>query len=83
VSEDFSELAARIGRVLDGADDKAEGRRRFVESFLRPKGIAVSASSVVADTIEGLVGLSGQSPGRRERVATHQTVPAMTAEGDS
>jgi hypothetical protein len=56
VSDDVTELAARVARVLDGADEKAEGRRRFAKEFLRPRGLERSARSVVADTIEGLAG---------------------------
>jgi hypothetical protein len=82
VSADVRELAARVGRVLDGADDRAEARQRFVESFLRPRGIELSASSVVADTIEGLARVSGQSAGRPAPVADQPAVPAMAAEGD-
>jgi hypothetical protein len=49
---DVADVAARIGRVLDGADEKGESRRQFAESFLRPRGIETSARSVVVDTIE-------------------------------
>jgi hypothetical protein len=83
LSADVGELAARVGRVLDGVDDKAEGRRRFVESFLRPRGIELAASSVVADTIEGLAGLTGESVGRPAPVADPSAVPAMAAKGES
>ena len=54
VSQDIDEVARRIARVLDGADEKAAGRRRFAEQFLRPRGIEITARSVVADEIERL-----------------------------
>ncbi len=56
VSKDVTEVAARIARVLDGADEKAVGRRHFAKEFLRPRGRETPARSVVADTIEGLAG---------------------------
>jgi hypothetical protein len=55
VSRDEAEVAARLERVLDGADEKAEGRRRFAKDFLRPAGIDIPARVVVADTLEALV----------------------------
>ncbi len=83
VSDDVGEVAARVARVLGGSDEKADGRRRFVESFLRPRGIGTSASSVVADTIEGLVGAHDGSVGRQAQVADQSPVPAMAAKGDA
>jgi hypothetical protein len=60
-SRDVDEVAARVGRVLDGADEKAEQRRGFVESFLRPRGLATPARRVVADTIEEAAGVQRQA----------------------
>ncbi len=83
VSEDVDGVAAGVARVLDGADEKANRRRRFAESFLRPRGIELSASSVVTDTIEGLAGLHGRSVGRERRDGDQLAVPAMAANGDA
>ena len=83
VARDFGELATRVARVLDGADEKGEQRRRFTESFLRPRGIETSASSVVSDTIEGLAGVRGQLGERRARVADQQAMPAIATKGDA
>ncbi len=56
VSETVGEVAERLARVLDGADEKAAGRRSFVRDFLRPRGTETPARVVVADTIEALAG---------------------------
>jgi hypothetical protein len=65
VSGGLDEVTARVGRVLDGADENAFERRRFVERFLRPRGIEITARSVVADTIEEVAGVRGvQAAGR-------------------
>lgn len=55
VSSHIDEVATRVARILDGADEKAESRRRFAESFLRPCGSETPSGSVVADAIEGVV----------------------------
>jgi len=51
VCADVDAVAAGVARVLGGADQKAAGRRQFVERFLRPRGVRIPARSVVADTI--------------------------------
>jgi len=81
VSKDADGVAARLARVLDGADEKAQGRRRFAESFLRPQGIETSARSVVTDTIEALAGVG---PGAHlTPVADRTAVPAMAAKEEA
>jgi hypothetical protein len=82
VSADVEGLAARVGRVLEGADDKAEGRGRFVESFLRPMGLERSASSVVADTIEDLAARTSRSVARPEPLPEQPAVEAVAAKAD-
>jgi hypothetical protein len=52
VSEDAAEVAARVERILAGADEKRTGRREFTRWFLRPCGNAVPPTMVVADVIE-------------------------------
>jgi len=54
VCVDVGEVATRVAQVLEGADEKAAGRRQFAEQFLRPRGVNVPARTVVADTIESL-----------------------------
>ncbi len=49
---DASEVASCVRRVLDGVDDKAEGRRGFARWFVRPCGLDRPAGEVVADVIE-------------------------------
>ena len=55
VSGDVDEVATRLARVLDGADEKAVQRRRFTTEFLRPEGRHTPARSVVVDAIEAVV----------------------------
>lgn len=80
VSTDVTDLAVRIVRVLDGSDEKAEGRRRFAKEFLRPRGLERSARSVVADTIEGVAGASAPAaapaPGQPGVLAARAKVDA-------
>jgi hypothetical protein len=79
-SSDVAGAASRVARVLDGEDEKAEGRRRFVQAFLRPRGIDVPASSVVVDTIEGLanpVAAPARAPGSSDQLA-----PSAVTAGD-
>jgi hypothetical protein len=64
VSSDFNEVAERVARILDGADEKADGRRFFTNWFLRPCGVETPAATVVADTIEA-VASPGVAPARR------------------
>ncbi len=81
VSEHVEEVAARVARVLDGADEKAVGRRRFAEQFLRPRGVETSARSVVADTIEGLATQPGPLVGRHAAASAPPPGCGVSAEG--
>ncbi len=56
-ADSIQEGARVIGRVLGGADSKASARRRFVQEFVRPAGLDVSPSSVMAGALEELAGL--------------------------
>jgi hypothetical protein len=49
---DASEVGACVRRILDGIDEKADGRRGFARWFLRPCGLETPAGAVVADVIE-------------------------------
>lgn len=55
ISGDVREVAARVARILGGADEKAAGRRFFTEWFLRPRGVSTPAAIGVADIIESMV----------------------------
>ena len=52
ICRDFADVATHVRRILDGADDCAEGRRAFTRWFIRPCGLDVPASEVVASVIE-------------------------------
>jgi hypothetical protein len=62
VSSNVDEVAERIARILDGADEKAAGRRYFTEWFLRPCGLDRPATLEVVDTIESAARLRGRRP---------------------
>jgi len=83
VSRDVSEVAARIARVLEGVDERAAGRRRFAEAFLRPRGVDTPARSVVVDTIEELAGVPAAQDGRRSVVSERAAVLSSTANEDA
>ena len=44
-------LVAAMAEILDGNDRRAESRRRFVKSFLRPGGLERRAAETVAEAI--------------------------------
>jgi hypothetical protein len=52
ISRHMDDVAVRVERILDGADEKAAGRREFTRWFIRPCGLDVPASGVVASVIE-------------------------------
>ncbi|MDP3795028.1 MAG: hypothetical protein Q8R13_03820, partial [bacterium] len=45
-----------LAALLDGRDGRRELRRRFIEKFIRPYGIGVSAGERVVAELEELVG---------------------------
>ncbi|HLG55062.1 MAG TPA: hypothetical protein VI485_07000 [Vicinamibacterales bacterium] len=77
VCSDMDDLAAHVRRILEGADEKAEGRRGFTRWFLRPCGLDTPAGEVVADVIESAAqprgGVAPISDGARRR-----SVPGLT-----
>ena len=73
VSRDADEVAARVARILDGADEKQAGRREFTRWFLRPCGLDTPVSGIVADVIE-----RAALPGGDVRPASADLVPGMT-----
>jgi hypothetical protein len=51
VAQERSETFGIIDRILNGVDAKMENRRRFVHQFIRPVGMDVPASEVMAGAI--------------------------------
>jgi hypothetical protein len=67
VAPSLEEHVAQLGHVLDEDAAGAERRRRFVESFVRPRGLERTATPILADEIEELSELpveAGARPGR-------------------
>jgi hypothetical protein len=61
VSRSFDEHCAQLASILDGnTDDVLRRQREFVRSFVRPLGLDVSATRVMADAVEQLGTLSPQ-----------------------
>ena len=81
VSKDVTEVAARVARILDGADEKASGRRRFTEWFLRPAGLNRPVSPIVANVLENMA--LGRQTAAGGVAGCHDEFPGliMTAEG--
>jgi len=52
VSTSVDEIASRVGRLLNGTDEKRHGREEFRRWFLRPCGVDRPAGPIVADVIE-------------------------------
>jgi hypothetical protein len=55
---------AQLAGVLDQDREGAEQRRRFVESFVRPRGLGRPATPILADAVEELASLPVQAPAR-------------------
>jgi len=51
VAQERSETFGIIDRILNGVDAKMENRHRFVHQFIRPVGMDVPASDVMAGAI--------------------------------
>lgn len=60
VTEGPGACAGAVGRILEGRDDKREQRRRFVEGWIRPRGVVRPAGQIVAFAVELLA--KGLSP---------------------
>jgi hypothetical protein len=73
----MDDVAAHVRAVLDGADERAEGRREFTRWFIRPCGLDVPASEVVASVIETVARPNaGRAP--ISVIAQRQGVPGLT-----
>jgi hypothetical protein len=64
VASSPEEHVAQLAGVLDEDAEGAERRRRFVESFVRPRGLDRPATPVLADAIEEAAGLPVDAPAR-------------------
>ena len=51
VAKDYAELVDCTERIIKGADVKKANRRDFVHRFLRPQGVYIPASEVMAEAI--------------------------------
>ena len=60
VAEDFNEHLVQLGAAVFQPD--SEKRQRFVESFIRPRGTDVPASSYFADEVEAVSRLGSYQP---------------------
>jgi hypothetical protein len=58
------EHLAQLARGLSHESEEADRTRRFVESFVRPGGLARSATAVYADAVEELAGLLPTEEGK-------------------
>jgi hypothetical protein len=54
VAESLDSHFAQLGAVLEGRAEHAERTRRFVESFVRPRGLDRAAAPILAEEIERL-----------------------------
>ena len=52
VCRNTDDVAAGVRRIMNGADDRAADRRAFTRWFMRPCGLNIPASEVVASVIE-------------------------------
>jgi|SoiMethySBSTD1v2_1073268.scaffolds.fasta_scaffold02196_8 hypothetical protein len=77
ICRDMDDLVAHVRRIMNGADERAEGRREFTRWFIRPNGLDVPASGVVASVIETVARPNaGRAP--MSEVARHHGVPGLT-----
>jgi hypothetical protein len=52
ICRDAGDVARRVRRVVNGIDERAAGRAEFMRWFIRPCGVDVPASEIVASVIE-------------------------------
>ena len=60
----FDEHVGQLARALEGRPEAASKRRGFLEAFVRPWGLDVSATPLIADGIEELGRLPHRAPKR-------------------
>lgn len=76
ICTDAAGVATCVRRILNGIDEKAEGRRGFTRWFLRPCGVEAPAGHVVADIIESAARPRAGSAPRAAR--SRPLVPGLT-----
>jgi hypothetical protein len=59
---DLETAAVALGDILDGDDHRREQRRRFVERFVRPLGIARPAGETTAEAILAVAATGPRGP---------------------
>ena len=64
VGSSLAEHAEQLGRVLEEDASDAQRRLRFVESFVRPRGLDRPAAPILAEAIEELAGLRAAASAR-------------------
>ncbi len=62
MAESLDEHARAIARVFDRSEDDARKLRNFVEGFVRPHGLEMAATPMLADAIERLGQLRVEAP---------------------
>ncbi len=75
----LEEHLGRLARVLDEGEEGAERRRRFVEAFVRPRGLDRPATPIFADEVEELASARSADSGTRRcfaRCSTSRRRPA-------
>jgi hypothetical protein len=77
ICRNIDDVATHVRRIMDGADERAEGRRAFTRWFIRPCGLDGPAGDVVASVIESA---ARPNPTRApiSAVARVQGVPGLT-----
>ena len=76
VCADDDEVGERVARILRGVDEKAEGRRAFVQSFIRPCGLDRAATLEVVEAIEQAVDPSAVVAEASAPLPTARSAPA-------
>ena len=77
ICRDMGEVAACVRRIMDGADDRAADRRAFTRWFLRPCGLDMAASDVMASVIETAARPNAERA-PMSAVARRQSVPGLS-----
>jgi hypothetical protein len=77
VCRSMDDVAARVRRIMDGADERAADRRAFMRWFIRPCGLDLPASEVVASVIE-TAARPNTERGPMSTVARRHGVPGLS-----
>lgn len=69
MAADLDEHVLQLARALDGAEGRRQRVLRFMESFVRPAGLAVACTPILAGAIEDLAARGGASDPARVAAA--------------